>query len=89
MGFRCKTISRNTLSNANTTRPWQLYADLAQHLIGMARPLYVEEPLALHLDATVYTFDSTTKFKRRYSRPVDRVNTHVRCDQTAVLTVFY
>jgi hypothetical protein len=23
MGLRCKTVSRNTLSNANATRPWQ------------------------------------------------------------------
>ncbi len=30
MGFRCQTISRNTLANANATRPWQIYADLAQ-----------------------------------------------------------
>jgi len=39
MGFRCKTISRNILSNANAMRPWQMYADFAQHLIGIARPL--------------------------------------------------
>ena len=31
MGLRCKTVSRNTLSNANATRPWQIYADFAQH----------------------------------------------------------
>ena len=24
MGFRCQTISRNTLANANATRPWQI-----------------------------------------------------------------
>jgi len=60
MGFRCKTISRNTLANANATRPWQMYADLAQHLIGIVRPLYIDEPLAVDLDATVYAFDSTT-----------------------------
>jgi Domain of unknown function (DUF4372)/Transposase DDE domain len=60
MGFRCTTISRNTLSNANMTRPWQIYADLAQHLIGIARPLYASEPLAIELDATVYAFDATT-----------------------------
>src|SRR5487761_1930423 len=54
MGFRCKTISRNTLSNANAVRPWQMYADFAQHLIGIARPLYADEPLAVDLDATVY-----------------------------------
>jgi hypothetical protein len=179
MGFRCKTISRNTLANANAVRPWQMYADFAQHLIGIARPLYASEPLALELDATVYAFDATTidlclsvypwapfrsakaaiklhtlldlrgaiptfihitdgkthevnvlddlvvepgayylldrgyldfgrlfaihqahaffvtraksntKFKRRYSHPVDRTKTNVLCDQTGVLTVFY
>ena len=179
MGFRCKTISRNTLANANAVRPWQMYADFAQHLIGIARPLYASEPLALELDATVYAFDATTidlclsvypwapfrsakaaiklhtlldlrgaiptfihitdgkthevnvldelivepgayylldrgyldfgrlfaihqaqaffvtraksntKFKRRYSNPVDRTKTSVLCDQTGVLTVFY
>ena len=179
MGFRCKTIARNTLSNANAVRPWQMYADFAQHLIGIARPLYADEPLAVDLDATVYAFDATTidlclsvypwapfrsakaaiklhtlldlrgaipsfihitdgkthevnilddliiepgayylldrgyldfgrlfaihqaqaffvtraksntKFKRRYSQPVDRINTDILCDQTGVLTVFY
>jgi hypothetical protein len=179
MGFRCATISRNTLANANATRPWQIYADLAHHLIGIARPLYANEPLGVELDATVYAFDATTidlclslypwapfrrtkaavklhtlldlrgsiptflhitdgkthevnvldelliepgafylmdrgyldfarlfaihqaqaffvtraksntKFKRRYSHPVDRANTDVLCDQTGVLTVFY
>ncbi|TWI42403.1 uncharacterized protein DUF4372, partial [Pseudoduganella flava] len=58
MGFRCSTISRNTLANANATRPWQIYADLAQHLIGIARPLYASDPFGVDLDATVYAFDS-------------------------------
>jgi hypothetical protein len=60
MGFRCQTISRNTLANANATRPWQIYADFAQHLIGLARPLYAQEPLGIDLDAAVYAFDATT-----------------------------
>jgi len=60
MGFRCATISRNTLANANATRPWQIYSDYAQHLIAIARPLYVDEPLGVDLDATVYAFDATT-----------------------------
>jgi Transposase DDE domain/Domain of unknown function (DUF4372) len=60
LGFRCKTISRNTLANANATRPWQIYADFAQHLIGIARPLYIDEPLGVDLDATVYALDATT-----------------------------
>lgn len=179
MGFRCKTIARNTLAHANATRPWQIYADFAQHLIGIARPLYAGEPLAIDLDATVYAFDATTidlclsvypwapfrstkaaiklhtlldlrgaipsfihitdgkthevnilddliiepgayylldrgyldfgrlfaihqaqaffitraksntKFKRRYSQPVDRENTNVLCDQIGTLTVYY
>ena len=60
MGLRCKTVSRNTLANANATRPWQIYADFAQHLIAMARPLYAQDPMAIDLDATVYAFDATT-----------------------------
>ena len=44
MGFRCSTISRNTLANANAARPWQIYANFAQHLIGIVRPLYAKEP---------------------------------------------
>ena len=179
MGLRCNTVSRNTLSNANAKRPWQIYADFAQHLIGIARPLYADESLAIDLDATVYAFDATTvdlclsvypwapfrqhkaavklhtlldlrgsiptfiyisdgkmhevntldhlviepgayylldrgyldfarlyvihqsgaffvtraksntKFKRRYSKPVDRHATNVICDQIGVLTVHY
>jgi hypothetical protein len=179
MGLRCKTVSRNTLANANATRPWQIYADLAQHLIAMARPLYAQDPLAIELDATVYAFDATTidlclsvypwapfrahkaaiklhtlldlrgsiptfihitdgkvhevntldllhiesgayylldrgyldfqrlfvihqagaffvtraksntKFKRRYSNPVDRASSNIVCDQTGVLSIFY
>ena len=63
MGFRCQTISRNTLANANATRPWQIYADFAQHLITLARPLYAKDPLHIDLDATVYAFDATTAIK--------------------------
>jgi Transposase DDE domain/Domain of unknown function (DUF4372) len=179
MGLRCKTVSRNTLANANATRPWQIYADFAQHLISIARPLYAAEPLGIDLDVTVYAFDATTidlclsvypwapfrehkaaiklhtlldlrgaiptfihisdgkthevntldllriepgayylmdrgyldfarlfaihqanaffvtraksntKFKRRYSHPVDRSNSNIVCDQTGMLSVFY
>lgn len=64
LGFRCKTISRNTLANANSTRPWEVFADLAQHLIGIARPLYADDPVGAELKAlmgaTVYALDSTT-----------------------------
>jgi hypothetical protein len=59
LGFR-STIARNTLANANAVRDWRIYADFAQHLIGIARRLYVDDPLALDLDETVYALDSTT-----------------------------
>ena len=42
MGLRCKTISRNTLANANRVRPWEDFADLAHHLIKTARTLYAD-----------------------------------------------
>jgi IS4 transposase len=32
---------------------------------------------------------SNTKFKRRYSNPVDKANSNIVCDQTGILTVFY
>jgi IS4 transposase len=32
---------------------------------------------------------SNTKFKRRYSNPVDRASSNIVCDQTGVLTIFY
>jgi hypothetical protein len=53
-------VARNTLANANAVRPWQIYADLVQHLIGIARPLYANEPIGLDLKETVYAFDATT-----------------------------
>ena len=178
LGFR-SPVARNTLANANAVRPWQIYADLAQHLIGIARPLYASEPIGLDLKETVYAFDATTidlclsvypwapfrsakaaiklhtlldvrgsspsfihisdgkthevnvldllapepgafylldrgytdfdrlhalheagsffvirakrnlRFKRRYSQPVDRINTKVLCDQIGTLEIYY
>lgn len=54
------SVSRSTLSDANETRPWQIYAELAQRLIVQARRLYIGEPLAVDLDNTIYALDSTT-----------------------------
>ena len=59
MGFRGK-ISRNTLSNANHTRDWRIYADFAQVLISTARSLYAEDDFGVHLKRTVYALDATT-----------------------------
>jgi len=59
MGFR-SSVARNTLANANATRPWQIYAEFAQHLIATARRLYAEESFGVDLKETVYAFDATT-----------------------------
>ena len=52
-------VSRSTLADANRQRPWQVYADVAQVLINIARPLYSDESFGVDLDATVYAMDSS------------------------------
>ena len=59
MGLR-GGIARNTLAHANQQRDWRLYADFAQALIRLARPLYAGDDLGLELDNTVYALDSST-----------------------------
>ena len=59
MGIR-GTVSRNTLANANKVRDWRIYAELAQALIRIARPLYADDDPGLDLDDTVYALDSST-----------------------------
>ncbi len=59
MGFR-SAVAHSTLADANRTRDWRIYADLAQRLIGRARRLYAHEPLGLELDQAIYALDSTT-----------------------------
>src|SRR5713101_2371948 len=59
MGFRGK-VSRSTLADANEVHDWRIFADLAQILIHIARPMYANESLGFDLDNTVYALDSTT-----------------------------
>jgi len=59
MGFR-STVARTTLADANERRDWHIYADVAQVLIGVARPLYAEDPMGVELDQGLYALDSTT-----------------------------
>jgi len=59
MGFRSR-IARSTLADANETHDWRIFADFAQHLIGIARPLHAEDPIGVDLDHTLYALDSTT-----------------------------
>lgn len=59
MGFR-STIARSTLADANESRDWRIYADFAQTLIAIARPLYAHDPIGVELDQSLYALDSTT-----------------------------
>ena len=59
LGIR-SAVARNTLANANAVRDWRIYADFAQSLIGIARPLHVDEPFGIDLQDTVYALDATT-----------------------------
>jgi hypothetical protein len=59
MGLRSK-ISRSTLSYANNTRTWRIYADFAQVLIATAKELYRDDEFGIDLTNTVYALDSTT-----------------------------
>jgi hypothetical protein len=59
LGLRGK-VNRTALADANERRDWRIYAEFAQALIGIARKLYVREPLEVDLHQTVYALDSTT-----------------------------
>ena len=59
MGLRGK-VSRTTLADANESHDWCIFADFAQVLIGIARPLYAGDPIGVDLDASLYALDSTT-----------------------------
>ena len=59
MGFRGK-VARSTLADANDSHDWRIYADFAQVLIAIARPLMPREPMGVELKQSLYALDSTT-----------------------------
>jgi hypothetical protein len=60
MGFR-SAVKRSTLADANESRDWHIWSDLAAVLIRRARKLYASNsPLGVDLDNTVYALDSST-----------------------------
>jgi Transposase DDE domain/Domain of unknown function (DUF4372) len=59
LGFR-STVAHSTLADANRSRDWRIYHDLAQGLIARARRLYANESFGVELEQTVYALDSTT-----------------------------
>lgn len=59
MGLR-HTVHRSTLADANESRDWRIWSDLAAVLIRRARKLYCEMDLGLDLHNTIYALDATT-----------------------------
>ena len=59
MGFR-SPIKRSTLADANESRNWRIWFDLATVLIRSARKLYASDSLSVELSNTVYALDSST-----------------------------
>jgi len=59
LGFRGR-VARSTLADANDAHDWRIYAEFAQVLIRIARPLYASDPIGVDLDQSLYALDSTT-----------------------------
>ena len=59
MGFR-SPVKRSTLADANESRDWRIWSDLAAVLIRRARKLYAGDALDVGLDNAVYALDSST-----------------------------
>ena len=56
-----KVVSNSTLTRANQNRDWRIWSDFANYLIGVARPLYLDNnDFTLELDNTIYALDAST-----------------------------
>lgn len=60
LGFR-GSIARSTLADANATRDYRIFQEIALLLIARARKLCADDPSGIdELEATIYAIDSTT-----------------------------
>ncbi len=56
-----QVVSNSSLTRANENRDWRIWADFANYLIQIARPLYLKDnEFTLDLDNTVYALDAST-----------------------------
>ena len=54
-------VDHTTLTRANENRSWKIYADFGTYLIGLVRPLYINDTeFVCDLKNAVYALDSTT-----------------------------
>ena len=80
LGFRGK-VARATLADANESRDSRIFADFAHVLIGIARPLYANDPIGVDLDQSLYALDSTTIDLCLTLFPWARFRKHKSCRQ--------
>src|ERR1035437_1963566 len=59
MGFRGRVV-RTNLADANEAHDWRIFADFAQVLIRIARPLYAHDQIGVDLDQSLYALESPT-----------------------------
>jgi hypothetical protein len=72
-------------------RDWRIYADFAQSLIGIARPLYAQESFGVDLQETVYALDTTIcvcrYFRGRRSARPRQPSSCIRCSICAATSL--
>lgn len=60
LGFRTSKFVLSTLSRANQFRDWRIHRDFTEHLIGIARSLYIDDnDFSIELTNSIYALDST------------------------------
>ena len=56
-----QSVNQSTLSRANESRDWHIFADFGTYLINLVQPLYADSSIAdLEIDKDVFVLDSTT-----------------------------
>lgn len=56
-----QNVNQSTLSRANESRDWRIFADFGEYLIKLVRPLYANSPIPnVDIDNDVFALDSTT-----------------------------
>lgn len=78
-------VNQSTLSRANETRDWRIFADFGTYLIQMVKPLYENQPIPnVDIENDVLALDSTTISlslklftwaKGKYSRGAAKIHT--------------
>jgi hypothetical protein len=56
-----QSVNQSTLSRANESRDWRIFADFGTYLINLVQPLYAESSIPdLEIDNDIFILDSTT-----------------------------